>query len=40
MVPDGVMYERMAVLLLDIVKRQELRIAELERRVCGERSQG
>jgi hypothetical protein len=30
LVPDGVQYERIAVLLLDVVKRQEQRIAQLE----------
>lgn len=30
--PDGVMYERVAVLLLDVVKRLEARVSELE---CG-----
>jgi hypothetical protein len=30
--PDGVMYDRLAVLLLDVIKRQEARIAALEKR--------
>jgi hypothetical protein len=33
LVPDGVQYERLTVLLLDIVRRQGQRIAELERRL-------
>jgi hypothetical protein len=32
-VPDGVQYERLSVLLLDIVKRQDARITELENRL-------
>ena len=31
--PDGVQYDRLAVLLLDVVKRQEARIAALEERL-------
>lgn len=33
-VPDGVMYDRLAVLLLDVIQRQERRIAALEARVA------
>jgi len=32
-VPEGVQYDRIAVLLLGIVKRQETRIAALEARL-------
>jgi hypothetical protein len=34
LVPDGVQYDRLAVLLLGVVKRQEARIAALEARVA------
>jgi hypothetical protein len=41
--PDGVQYDRLAVLLLDVVKRQEARLAVLEARLlvqrrCGEQT--
>lgn len=32
--PDGVQYERLAVLLLDVAKRQDARIAEIEARLA------
>ena len=32
--PDGVQYDRLVVLLLDVVKRQEARIAALEARLA------
>jgi hypothetical protein len=34
LIPDGVQYERRAVLLLDVVKRQEQRIAQLEAKLA------
>jgi hypothetical protein len=33
LVPQGVAYDRLAVLLLDVVKRQETRLAALEAKV-------
>jgi hypothetical protein len=34
MIPDGVQYERLSVLLLDIVKRQKIRLEQLEAKVA------
>jgi hypothetical protein len=40
MIPDGVAYDRLAVLLLNIVKRHENRIERLEEKILAERDQG
>ena len=36
LIPDGVQYDRLTVLLLDMIQRQEKRIAELERKLNGD----